>query len=154
MKNLLTLILLFATTLVSAQITEITYNEEDNVLNVDQIPYELFGEPDLLWGDVVRRHHSTRQFTPRPIAVDGRTFNIVIDMYGLQPEQYSVNYGKEGEFGIDLETFRPYGITTIEMPTLTAEFTVPSEGVWHVWYTTRSLSGAISSSGADQFTVE
>ena len=159
MKKLLLLLILSAS-FASAQITELTYNEEDNTLMMDQVPYELFGEPDLLWGDVVRRSYvaETRSFLRRPFIQEGRTFTVDVDMYGLQPVQYFVEYGKDGEFGIDLETFQRYGVTTLEMTkegsTYSSEFTVPSAGVWHIWFAIRYLDGRQGGTGSDQFTVE
>ena len=159
MKNLLTLILLFATTLVSAQITELTYNETDNALNIDQVAYKLLGEPDLLWGDVVRRHYvpTTGAYVPRDIVRDGRDFTIAIDQYGLQPEQHFVHYGKAGEWSLTLQGLR--GATTIELSKVgsrfESQFTVPSEGVWQIWYSSVSVTGAQTGSGGyDEFTVE
>ena len=152
MKKLLLLLILSTTSFVSAQITELTYNTVSNTLNVDQIPYELFGEGDLLWGDVVRRHNSTRAITPRDIIQDGRTFTTILDQYQLQPEQYTVHYAKDGEWGI--RDGATYGIETMEMPELRAEFTVPSAGVWFIWYTARTIDGQYTQTGASEFTVE
>ena len=137
------------------QLSELTYNEEQNILNVNQTPYQLLGEPDLLWGDVVRRQYvpTTRSYIPRPMVINGRTITVVIDQYGLQADQHFVNFGKANEYGISLETYQLYGITTMEMTPqgtiFTAEFTFPSEGTWHVWYT--GLDGV---SGIEEFIVE
>ena len=161
MRKLLLLLILSASTFASAQeINELTYDDTNNTFVMNQTPYELFGEPDLLWGDVVRRHYvaSTLSFRPRPMARDGRTFTVVIDQYGLQPERQFVNYGRTGEYGINTQTFQPFGITTVEMSMIEsryeAEFTVPSEGSWDVWYTSINVSGGQSGSGADTFVVE
>ena len=149
MKRLLLLLFFSASFFASAQISELTYNTASNTLNVDQVPYKLFGEPDRLWGDVVRRSAvaTTRNYIPRPIAQNGRTFTVIIDQYGLQAERQFVNYGKNGEWRLTPQGFQ--GVTTIEMSTIDsrfeAEFTVPSEGTWDIWYT---------GSGADTFTVD
>ena len=166
MKKLL-LLLRFATTFASAQnITRLEYNETENTLVMDQVPYSLFGEPDLLWGDVVRRSDvaPTQSFRPRGVVQDGRTFTVTIDQYGLQPVQYFVNYSKEGESGINLETNPPtvYGVTSEEMiksinnraATYTLQFTVPSAGVWRIGYTVHHVDGRTEGGGTDPFTVE
>ena len=155
MKKLLLLLILSASTFASAQeMAELTYTEPENILNVNNVPYELFGEPDRLWGDVVRRSYvaTTRNFIPRPMVRDGRTFTVVIDQYGLQPQRQYINYGKANEWRITAGGLQ--GVTTIEMTpsvsgliaVFTAEFTVPSEGTYDIWYT--------GSAGAETFTVE
>lgn len=156
MKKLLLLLIFSASFFASAQITELTYDTASNTLNVDQVPYELFGEPDLLWGDVVRRHHSDRLFTPRQIVQNDRTFTIAIDQYTLQPRQYFVNYSIEGQSGFNLETTPPtvYGVTTIEMPELTATFTVTGTGVYEIWYSWNAIDRSSGFSGTATFTVE
>ena len=158
MKNLL-LLLLFATTFASAQVTRLEYNETENTLVMDQVPYKLFGEPDLLWGDVVRRSYvaPTRAYDQRDATRDGRTFTAIIDQIGLQPEQHFVHYGKAGEWRLTAQGLQ--GVTTIEMPKVDTRFesvfTVPSEGTWQIWYSSVSITGAQTGSGGyEEFTVE
>ena len=168
MKKLLLLLILSAS-FASAQITELTYtrpvsNTDSGILNVDQVPYELFGEPDLLWGDVVRRHYTdTREitnqlFVPQLIEQNGRTITGSIIMNGLQPRQYFIQYSKEGEVVFNRETLMFEGITIIEMTKsgnmYSAEFTLPSAGVWNVQYSSRSFDNSQSAYGPQQFTVE
>ena len=153
MKKLLLLLILSTTSFVSAQITELTYSTVSNTLNVDQVSYELFGEPDLLWGDVVRRHSvdagviTNPTFAEQSPVQNGRTFTVSVIMNGLQPEQYFVHYAIDGQYA-------PDQITTIELPELTAEFTVPSAGVYQIWYSSRTFIGGYSQTGAEEFTVE
>lgn len=164
MKKLLLLLILSTTSFVSAQITELTYDTVSNTLNVDQVPYELFGEPDLLWGDVVRRHYTdTREignqlFVPQLIVQNGRTITGSIVMNGLQPRQYFIQYSKEGEVVFNRETLMFEGITIIEMTKsgniYSAEFILPSAGVWNVQYSSRSFDNSQSAYGPQQFTVD
>ena len=163
MNKLLLLLFLSASTFASAQITRITYSRpisptDNGILNVDQVPYELFGEPDLLWGDVVRRDYVpvTGAYDQRDIIQNGRTFTVVVDQIGLQPEQHFVNYGRAGEWRLTPQGLQ--GATTEEMSKIDTRFETTftvTEGTWQIWYSSISIDGVRSVSGGfEEFTVE